>query len=58
LKAVVVVVVVVWGPENGSTAAYRLIVHIPCAFNVPTLTARRLHATKTLEVLAAKGGTC
>jgi hypothetical protein len=26
-------------------------------FNVPTFTARRLHVTTTLEILAAKGGT-
>jgi hypothetical protein len=54
---VVVVGVVVWGPESGCTAACRLIVHTPCAFNVPTFTARRLHVTTTLEILAAKGGT-
>jgi hypothetical protein len=54
---VVVVVVVVWGPESGCTAACRLIVHT-CVFNVPTFTARRLHVTTTLEILAAKGGTC
>jgi hypothetical protein len=53
-----VVVVVVWSPEIGSTAACRLIVHTPCVFNVPTLTARRLHVTTTLEILAAKGVTC
>jgi hypothetical protein len=53
---VVVGVVVVWGPESGCTAACRLIVHTPCAFNVPTFTARRLHVTTTLEILAAKGG--
>jgi hypothetical protein len=55
---VVVVVVVVWGPESGCTAACRLIVHTPCVFNVPTFTARRLHITTTLEILAAKCGTC
>jgi hypothetical protein len=54
---VVVVVVVVCGPESGCTAACRLIVHTPCEFNVPTFTARRLHVTTTLEILAAKGGT-
>jgi hypothetical protein len=53
-----VVVVVVWGPESGCTASCRLIVHTPCVFNVPTFTARRLHVTTTLEILAAKGGTC
>jgi hypothetical protein len=29
-----------------------------CVFNVPTFTARRLHVTTTLEILAAKSGTC
>jgi hypothetical protein len=53
----VVVVVVVWGPESGCTAACRLIVHTPYIFNVPTFTARRLHVTTTLEILAAKGET-
>jgi hypothetical protein len=48
----------VWGPVSRCTAAYRLIVHTPCVFNVPTFTARRLHVTTTLEILAAKGGTC
>jgi hypothetical protein len=48
----------VWGPESGCTAACRLIVHTPYVFNVPTFTARRLHVTTTLEILAAKGGTC
>jgi hypothetical protein len=57
-KCSVVVVVVVWGPESGCTAACRLIVHTPCAFNVPALTARRLHVTTTLEILAAKCVTC
>jgi hypothetical protein len=56
-KVFTVVVVVVWGPKSGCTAACRLIVHTPCAFNVPTFTARRLHVTMTLEILAAKGGT-
>jgi hypothetical protein len=51
------VVVVVWGPESRCTAACRLIVHAPCVFNVPTFTARRLHVTTTLEILAAKGAT-
>jgi hypothetical protein len=55
---VVVVVVVVWGPESGCTTACRLIVHTPCVFNVPTFTARRLHVTTTLEILAAKGENC
>jgi hypothetical protein len=55
---VAVVVVVVWGPESRCTAACRLIVHTPCVFNVPTFTARRLHVTTTLEILAAKSGTC
>jgi hypothetical protein len=32
-------------------------IHTQCAFNVPTLTARRLHVTTTLETLAAKSGT-
>jgi hypothetical protein len=54
---VVVGVVVVRGPERGCTAACRLIVHTPCVINVPTFTARRLHVTTTLEILAAKGGT-
>jgi hypothetical protein len=54
----VAVVVVVWGPENGCTASCRLTVHTPCVFNVPTLTARRLHVTTTLEILAAKDVTC
>jgi hypothetical protein len=54
---VVVVVVAVWGPESWCTAACRLIVHTPCVFNVPTPTARRLHVTTTLEILAAKGVT-
>jgi hypothetical protein len=63
LKLYVVVVVaavavVVWGPESGCTAACRLIVHTPCVFNVPTFTARRLHVTTTLEILAAEGETC
>jgi hypothetical protein len=49
--------VVVWGLESGCTAPCRLIVHTPCAFNVPTFTFRRLHVTTTLEILAAKGGT-
>jgi hypothetical protein len=49
--------VVVWGPVSGCTAACRLIVRTPCVFNVPTSTARRLHVTTTLEILAAKGGT-
>jgi hypothetical protein len=53
----VVVVVVVWGPESGCTAACRLIVHTPCAFSVPTFTARKLHVTTTLEILAAKSVT-
>jgi hypothetical protein len=44
--------VVVWGPESGCTEACRLIVHV---FNVPTFTARRLHVTTTVEILAAKG---
>jgi hypothetical protein len=52
-----VVVIVEWDPESGCTAAYRLIVHTPCAFNVPTFTARRLHITTALEILAAKSGT-
>jgi hypothetical protein len=47
----------VWGPVSGCTAACRLIVHTPCAFDVPTFTARRLHVMTTLEILAAKGGT-
>jgi hypothetical protein len=51
------VVVVVWGLESGCTAACRLMVHTPCAFNVPTYTARRLHVTTTLEILATKNGT-
>jgi hypothetical protein len=52
-------VVVVWGPESRCTAACRLIVHTPCVFNVSTFTARRLHVTTTLEILAAaKGETC
>jgi hypothetical protein len=55
---VVVVVVVVWGPVSGCNAACKLIVHTPFVFNVPTFTARRLHVTKTLEILAAKGVTC
>jgi hypothetical protein len=54
----VVVVVGVWGPESGCTAACRLIVHTPCVIIVPTFTARRLHVTTTLEILAAKGATC
>jgi hypothetical protein len=49
------VVVDVWGPESGCTAACRLILHTPCAFSVHTLTARRLHV---LEILATKGETC
>jgi hypothetical protein len=53
-RNLVVVVVVVWGPESGCTAACRLIVHTPCVLNVPTFTARRLHVTTTLEILAAK----
>jgi hypothetical protein len=57
-ELVVVVVVVVWGPKSGCTAACRLIVHTPCVFNVPTFTARRLHVSTTLEILAAKAGTC
>jgi hypothetical protein len=48
---------VVWGPESGCTAACRVIVHTPCAFNVPTFTARTLHVTTTLEILAAKSKT-
>jgi hypothetical protein len=48
---------VVWGPESGCTAACRLIVHTPCVFSVPTFTARRLHVTTTMEILAAKGAT-
>jgi hypothetical protein len=52
-----IVVVVVWGPESGCTAACRLTVHTPCVFNVPIFTARRLHVTTTLEILAAKDGT-
>jgi hypothetical protein len=48
--------VVVWGPDSGYTAACSLIVHTPCVFNVATFTARRLHVTTTLEILAAKGG--
>jgi hypothetical protein len=48
----------VWGPVSGCTAACRLIVCTPCVFNVPTFTARRLHVTTTLEILAAKCGTC
>jgi hypothetical protein len=55
---VVVVVVVVWGAVSGCTAACRFIVHTPCVFSVPTFTARRLHVTITLEILAAKGRTC
>jgi hypothetical protein len=50
-----VVVVVVWGPESGCTAACRLIVHNPY---VPAFTARRLHVTTTLEILAVKCGNC
>jgi hypothetical protein len=49
-----VVVVVVWGPESGCIVACRLIVHTPCVFNVPTFTARRLHVTTRLEILAAR----
>jgi hypothetical protein len=56
-QPIVVVVVVSWGPESGCTAACRLIVHTPCVFNVPTFTARWLHVTTTLEILAAKCGT-
>jgi hypothetical protein len=48
----------VWGPVSGCTAACRLIVHTPCVFNVPTFTARRLHVTTTLEILAEKCETC
>jgi hypothetical protein len=48
----------VWVPVSGCTAACRLIVHTPCVFNVPTFTTRRLHVTMTLEILAAKCGTC
>jgi hypothetical protein len=51
---VFVVVVVVWSPISRCTAACRFIVHTPCVFNVPTFTARRLHVTTTLEILAAK----
>jgi hypothetical protein len=51
-------VVVVWGLESGCTAACRLIVHTPCVFNVPTFTARSLHVTTSLEILAAKYETC
>jgi hypothetical protein len=57
VAVVVVVVVVVWGPESGCTAACRLIEHTSCVFNVPILTARKLHVTTTLEILAAKSGT-
>jgi hypothetical protein len=53
-----IVCLFVWGPVSGCTAACRLVVHTPCVFNVPTFTARRLHITTTLEILAAKGGTC
>jgi hypothetical protein len=48
----------VWGPVSGCTAACRLIEHTPCVFNVPTFTARRLHVTTTLNILAAKCETC
>jgi hypothetical protein len=57
LEDAVALVVVVWGPESGCTAACRLIVHTPCVFDVPAFTARRLHVTTTLEILAEKGGT-
>jgi hypothetical protein len=52
----VVVVVVCVGPRK--RAYCRLIVHTPCVFNVPTFTARRLHVTTMLEILAPKGGNC
>jgi hypothetical protein len=55
---VVVVIVVVRGPESGCTAACRLIVHTPFVFNVRTFTARRLHVTTILEIIAPKGETC
>jgi hypothetical protein len=48
----------VWGPVSGCTAACRLIVHTPCVFKVPTFTARRLHVTTMLEIVAAKSATC
>jgi hypothetical protein len=46
------------GPCKRVSCSLRLIVHTPCAFSVPTLTARRLHVTTTLEILAAKCGNC